>query len=181
MKKVLVVLADGFEELEAVAPIDILRRAGADVTVAGVGKTDVVSTHGLLIRCDAVLSETNSEGWDAVVLPGGMPGAKNLHESTDVSNRIIKTYNNGGYVCAICASPAVVLAPLGILNGKKAVCYPEMERGIENVNFCSDKVLNADRIITARGAGCAIEFSLEIVNALYLRDKADSIALQIIY
>ncbi len=181
MKKVLVILADGFEEMEALAPIDLLRRAGASVTIAGLGKTEITSSRKVKILCDTQLSDTCPDGWDAVVLPGGMPGASNLAASEDVNARIMNTYNAGKLVCAICASPAVVLAPLGILDGKKAVCYPGMEQGIENVRFCSDKVLRTDNIITARGAGCAQEFALEIVCALYSREKADDLAFKIVY
>lgn len=181
MKKVLVILADGFEEMEALSPIDLLRRAGASVTIAGLGKIEITSSRKVKILCDVQLSDTSVDGWDAVVLPGGMPGASNLAASEDVNRRIMAAYNAGKFVCAICASPAVVLAPLGILDGKKAVCYPGMEQGIEKVRFCSDKVLRTDNIITARGAGCAQEFALEIVCALFSRDKADDLALKIVY
>ena len=181
MTKVIVVLADGFEEMEAVSPIDLLRRAGASVTVVGLDKKEITSSRGLKVVCDTVLSEVAETGWNAVVLPGGQPGANNLHTSEKVSTIVMNTYNDGGYVCAICASPAVVLAPLGLLTGKKAVCYPGMEQGIENVKFSSGPVMNDARIITARGAGCATEFGLEIVSALFSREIADDLAFKIVY
>ncbi len=181
MKNVLVILADGFEEMEAVSPIDILRRSGACVTVAGLGKTEITSAGKVKIICDTLLEDTQLEGWDAVVLPGGMPGASNLAASEEVNRRIMTAFKAGKLVCAICASPAVVLAPLGILDGKKAVCYPGCEKGIEKVKFCSDKVMKTDNIITARGAGCAQEFGLEIVSALYSREEADKLAIKIVY
>lgn len=181
MKKVLVILADGFEEMEALSPIDLLRRAGASVTVAGLGKIEITSSRKVRILCDTLLCDTSVDDWDAVVLPGGMPGATNLAASKEVKDRIMAAYQGGKLVCAICASPAVVLAPLGILKGKKAVCYPGMEQGIDNVEFCSDKVMRSDNIITARGAGCAQEFALETVCALYSRDKADELAFKIVY
>ena len=151
------------------------------VTIAGLGKTEITSSRKVRILCDTVLEQTAEDGWDAVVLPGGMPGASNLAASSDVKKRILAAYDSKNFVCAICASPAVVLAPLGILDGKKAVCYPGMEQGIENVKFCSDKVLRTDNIITARGAGCAQEFGLEIVSALFSREKADDLAINIVY
>ena len=181
MKKVLVILADGFEEMEALSPIDLLRRAGASVTVAGLGKTEITSSRKVKVLCDKLLSETDIDNWDAVVLPGGMPGATNLAASEDVKKRILSTYSAGKFVCAICASPAVVLAPLGIIDGKKAVCYPGMEKGLDKIKFCADKVLRTDNIITARGAGCALEFGLEIVSALFTREKADDLAIAIVY
>lgn len=181
MAKVLVVLADGFEEVEALSPVDLLKRAGASVTIAGLGKKEITSSKDIHIVCDTVLEQTALENWDAIVLPGGMPGATNLHNSEEVSRRIMATYNNGGWVCAICASPAVVLAPLGILNDVKAVCYPGMETCAPGVKFLQDKVITNKKIITARGAGCALEFGLEIIQALFGPEKRAQIAQSIVY
>ncbi len=181
-KQVIVILADGFEEIEALSPIDMLRRVGAKVLIAGLGKGEITSCRGVKITADEVLSESHlAEDWDAVVLPGGMPGSVNLHNSRIVNDLVVKTYNAGKYVCAICAAPVVVLSPTGILNGKRAVCYPGMEEGIKDVIFRSEKVLNENRIITARGAGCALEFALEIVSALFDRETADDLAVKIVY
>jgi len=180
-KKVLVVLADGFEEVEALTPVDYLRRAGAHVTVAGLGSATVRGSHSIPVVCDCLLSGTPQDGWDAVVLPGGMPGASNLASSEDVKSRIMSTFGAGGLVCAICASPAVVLGPLGILEGRKAVCYPGMDEYAPKVHFLSSKVITDTNIITARGAGCAQEFAFEIVSALYGREKANDLAFRVVY
>lgn len=161
----IVVLADGFEEVEALAPIDILRRAGADVTVAGLGGNSVRGAHDVYVTCDAFLENAAKKDYDVVVLPGGMPGAKNLHESKTVNDLIMKTYNSGKLVSAICASPAVVLAPLGILEGKHVVCYPGME--VKGLDFGTEKAYTDANVITGRGPGCALEFALEIVGYLY--------------
>lgn len=176
MAKVLVILADGFEELEALSPIDVLRRAGAVVTVAGLDKKEITSSRGVCVVCDTVLNQTSADAWDAVVLPGGMPGALNLHNSNEVSQVVLNVHGNGGLVCAICASPAVVLAPLGVLNGVKACCYPGMESQAPGVEFLQDRVVKDKNIITARGAGCAVEFALAVVSALYGEKKAEQLA-----
>ena len=127
-RNVLVILADGFEEVEALSPIDVLRRSGAAVTVAALGfaagTRSVRGAHDVYVGCDALLADVCSQDFDAIVLPGGMPGAKNLHESTAVTKVIQDTFARGALVCAICASPAYVLAPAGVLKGKKATCYP---------------------------------------------------------
>lgn len=180
-KKALVILADGFEEVEALTPVDFLRRAGVSVTVAGLGTEKVEGRSGIRVYCDCNLESVETESWDAVVLPGGMPGAENLAASALVSQIIMNTYNAGKLVCAICAAPAVVLAPLGILKDRKAVCYPGMDERAPQVRFLSSKVMTDGNIITARGAGCAQEFAFEIISALISREKADDIAFRVIY
>lgn len=173
-KRVLVVLADGFEETEALAPVDILRRAGALVTIAGVGSSVIRSSHNVFINCDTLIDNTDLF-YDAIVLPGGMPGAANLAANKEVSKRILNINKNGGFVTAICASPAVVLAPLGVLNGKKAVCYPKMEHSFAEIDFGTERVCRDGNIITSRGPGCAFEFGFEIAEALFGREKSDEL------
>ncbi|MCR5760619.1 MAG: DJ-1/PfpI family protein [Sphaerochaetaceae bacterium] len=171
--KVLVVLADGFEEVEALAPIDVLRRAGASVTVASLFDRDdkvASGSHGVKVVCETVFSEAVKEEFDAVVLPGGLKGAQNLSASSEVSSYLKKMNEKKAFVCAICASPALVLYPLGLLDGKNAVCYPGMEIKGKAANFLEQRVCRDDNIITGRGAGCAMEFSLEIVKALFGKD-----------
>jgi len=170
-----VVLANGFEEIEALSPIDILRRAGLNVIVAGVcanGSSDLVvkGAHGVPVVCDCEVSSILKSGGAlpcAVILPGGMPGATNLYGSEALRELVLAVHSAGGYVCAICASPAVVLAPLGVLDGKRAVCYPGMEVRDENIGFEKDvAVVKDDNVITGAGPGCAMDFSFEIVRAL---------------
>ena len=170
-KKVLVILADGFEEVEALSPIDVLRRSGAAVTVAALeyasGTKSVRGAHDVHVVCDALLSDVSSEVFDAVVLPGGMPGAKNLHESNTVTKVILDTFARGDLVCAICASPAYVLAPAGVLKGKKATCYPGCESVAPGVAFTGERVVKDGNVITSAGPGTALEFGLMISDTLF--------------
>lgn len=190
MKKVVVVLANGFEEIEALTPIDILRRAGLDVTVAGVDSTMITGSHGVTVKCDVEISNLESSNvessnagneFSCIVLPGGMPGAKNLINSKAVQNLIL-SINKDGLVCAICASPAVVLAPLGLLDGKKAVCYPGMESCAPTVNFLKNiSAVQDGNIITGAGPGCASEFSFLIAKALVGAQAVEKLKHDMIY
>lgn len=186
MKKVVVVLANGFEEIEALTPIDILRRAGLDVTVAGVGGTLITGAHGVSVRCDVEISDVVANSDDSkfscIVLPGGMPGATNLINSEAVRKLVISINMSGGLVCAICASPAVVLAPLGILEEKNAVCYPGMESNAPSVNFVKGvSALQDGNVITGAGPGCAADFSFLIVKALVGADIANKLKEAMVY
>lgn len=173
--KALVCLAEGFEEVEAITPIDILRRAKVDVTVAGVGSTVVVGSHNVPITSDKLIEECE-ESYDIIVLPGGMPGAVNLSKDFEVVRRIINTAQTG-WVCAICAAPAVVLGNTGILEGKECVCYPGMEAAAPNVKFELEKrCVVSGNVITAQGPGVATEFSLKIVECAISKEKSDEIA-----
>src|SRR4051812_28785899 len=138
MKKVLIVLAPGFEEVEAVTPMDVFRRAGLEVTVAGVGGTVVEGAHRIRIQADIAIENYRGSP-DAIVLPGGMPGAENLAKSDAVSRLLDQAVKEGKLIAAICASPAVVLAPRGILSGRKATCYPGFENRFgSNISFTTD-------------------------------------------
>lgn len=170
-KKVLVILADGFEEVEALSPIDVLRRSGATVTLAALeyaaGTKSVRGAHDVYVGCDALLADVGSQAFDAIVLPGGMPGAKNLHESTAVTKVILDTFGRGDLICAICASPAYVLAPTGVLKGKKATCYPGCEKVAPGVEFTGERVVKDGNVITSAGPGTALEFGLKISQTLF--------------
>lgn len=178
---VIIPLAEGFEEIEAVTPVDILRRAGIRVIVAGLEGTSVAGAHGLTVQCDMTMSEAKGIPCDAVVLPGGMPGAKNLAASSDVTDVLEMTRQRGGYLTAICASPAYVLGAQGFLDGHKAVGYPGSEGKAPGIEFGTQSVLTDGKVITSRGAGTAIDFSLAIVTALMGKEKADQLAASIIY
>lgn len=180
-KSVLVVLAEGFEETEAIVPMDLLKRSGSCVTIAGLSSINVKSSHNITITADCLLSDVIDNDFDAIVLPGGMPGADNLASSKALSDKIISMNEKKKYICAICASPAVVLGKLDVLDGKRAVCYPGFEKYSPSVNFENSQVVTSKNVITARGAGCSVEFGLEIICALYDRDTADKIALSIMY
>ena len=174
-KKVLVVLANGFEDIEGVAPVDVLRRAGVEVVVAGLDKAEIKSARGLQIIADKKL-EDNEEEFDAVILPGGAQGAENLAKSAVVRKLITRMNEKGKIIAAICASPAVVLAPAGILSCKKATCYPGEEKKFQiDTEFIDDEVVVDGNIITSKGPGTAILFGLKLTEILMGKDVADSV------
>lgn len=178
MKKVLVVLAEGFEEIEAVTPIDVLRRAGFEVTIAAVGSSkSVKGSHGIRLEADLLLKDIK-ETPDAVVMHGGIPGAENLAKSKEFTELLSKMKKEGRLIAAICAAPALVLAPAGILEGKKATCYPGYEKELiaGKAIFSPERVVVDGHVITSRGPGSALEFSLEIVRSLADDKTADKLA-----
>lgn len=157
-------LATGFEDMEAIATIDILRRANIDVKTVSIYDTkDVTSAHGITIKADATFGEVDfsEAGW--LILPGGLPGASNLAEFAPLTSLLVAHNKAGGKIAAICASPAVVLAPLGILDGREAVCYPGFEEKMPNAKKGYTPVVADGNIITANGPASAIAFALAIV------------------
>lgn len=179
--KVLVFLADGFEEAEALCPVDVLRRAGIEVTLAGVAGIDVKSSHGVIVHADvAVANLDKSERWDAVFCPGGMPGAVNLSQSWDVNEIIVKCAQDG-IVAAICASPAVVLAPLGLLDGREATCFPGCESYAPTIVFSRQGVVQDGNILTAKSAGWAFDLGLKLVEMLKGKAESEKIKAAIYY
>ncbi len=172
-KKILVLLADGFEEIEAVTCVDVLRRASLEVATASISKRRMVcGSHGIKIQADIKLSDFSGLP-HALVLPGGMPGAKNLSKSLSVINLIKRCHKNRKIVAAICASPAVVLVPAGVLTGKKVTCYPEFGKGFDaKTTYIDKKVVMDDNIITSQGPGTTFYFALKIVEALKGRKTA---------
>jgi 4-methyl-5(b-hydroxyethyl)-thiazole monophosphate biosynthesis len=175
-KRAVVLLAEGFEEVEAVTPIDYLRRAGAEVTVAGVGGTTIKSSRGLRILADKSVAELGSEPWDAVVIPGGMPGAANIAADASCAGLIKKQAASQRLVAAVCAAPAVVLAPLGILSGRRFTCYPGMEKDVGGARWSDERVVVDGNVVTSRGAGTAGEWALEIIARLFGEESSRKIA-----
>lgn len=165
MKRTVILLADGFEEVEAVTPIDYMRRSGIDVTVAGVNGKNVTGSRGIKIVCDELFDPGKSD-FDGVVLPGGAAGAKNLAANGTVSDYLKIMAEKGKLIAAICASPAVVLVPLGLLEGKRATCYPGLENKSCGVFFIDRPTVTDGNIITSRGAGTAGSFALAIIAYL---------------
>ena len=164
--KVAVLLAPGFEEVEAMTPIDFLRRAGIQVVVTGVGGGLIEGSHGVKVQVD-VTSDELTDDFDGVVVPGGMPGSANLAASEDVSAFIRKLNRKGKLIASICAAPAVVLAPLGILEGKKATCYPASADELKKfADFREERVVKDGNVITSRGPGTAAEFSIKVISYL---------------
>ena len=184
-KKVLVLLAPGFEEVEAVTPVDYLRRAGIAVTTAAIGESPLVTgARDIPVKADTVFKElikTESAAcWDAVIIPGGMGGASNCAASKETGALLGEMLQAGKWVCAICAAPAVVLAPLGILSGRKFTCYPGMEDQVNGGEFSEDQVVidrgKSGGIITSRGAGTAGAFAAAIIGELLGQAEADKVA-----
>ena len=187
-KKVLVLLAEGFEEVEAVTPIDYLRRAGVEVVVAAIKKgLAVKGSHGIQVAADASLDDLSGEGkldpsfWDGVVVPGGLSGADNLAASKPVGDFLKGMAEAGKLVAAICASPARVLAPLGLLAGKKFTCYPGEEKNISPSHLTGagrkeDRVVIDGNLVTSRGAGTAGEFAAAIIRELIGPEEAKKLA-----
>lgn len=174
-KTALVILAEGFEEVEAIAPVDFLRRAGVRVLLAGLTERQVKGSRKIGVEADILLRDL--EGMpDAVILPGGIPGATHLAQSGEVAALVKKMNAEGKIVAAICAAPAVVLAPLGILDGKKATCYPGCESDFSNTTTHSqERVVVDGNIITSQGPGTALEFSFAIALKLVGREMAETV------
>lgn len=174
-KTAVVILAEGFEELEAVAPVDVLRRAGVHVTIAGVAGLQVKGSRGIGVQADVLLKDVHDLP-DAVILPGGLPGATNLARSEEVKTLVKKMNIAGKLVAAICAAPAAVLAPLGILDGKKATCYPGCESDLSSkITHSQENVVVDGNVITSRGPGTALEFALAIAVRLAGQEMADTV------
>lgn len=159
-------LADGFEEVEALCPLDILRRAGLEVTTVGVGGKDVIQgSHGITVHADIPDVMYRDSAPDMIILPGGMPGSTNLDASKTVDAALRAGAKNGAFLCAICAAP-MVLGKRGYLSGKSAICYPGFEEYLEGATLSESSVVRDGKCITAKGMGVALEFGLELVKAL---------------
>lgn len=157
-------LATGFEELEAITVVDVLRRAGMNVkTVSITGSLTVVGAHGIPLVADQLYEETDFITPEWLILPGGMPGAVNLSEFAPL-NTLLVNQAEAGKIAAICASPAVVLAPLGILDSKEATCYPGFEEKMTNATVRDTPVVATPRLITANGPSAAMRFALAIIQ-----------------
>ena len=168
-------LAEGFEEVEALAPLDLIRRAGLEIKTVGVGSKTVVGSHGIPVVADMTADELSDDAPDMVILPGGMPGTKNLDASETVHKAIADAVRNDAYVCAICAAP-MILGKLGLVRGRAAVCYPGFEKYLDGATVSDKKVVRDGKIITAKGMGAAVEFGLAIVEALRDAKTADDLA-----
>ncbi len=170
-----VFLADGTEEVEAIATIDMLRRAELDVMTLGIGSQMIMGSHNIGIVCDAdVKNIMPDETLQAVVIPGGMPGTLNIEKSAQAQAFIDYANENGKLICAICAAPSV-LGHKGLLDGKKATCFPGFEKELGNAIYTDEGVVRDSNIITAKGAGVAIEFGLKIVEEFAGKDEAEKI------
>lgn len=162
---VYVFLADGFEEIEAVTPIDILRRAGLSVKTVAVGANPVTGAHGMRVFADIDVAEARLDNAEAVLLPGGMPGTTNLENSEAVCSFVRAAAEKGIYIGAICAAPSI-LGHMGLLAGKRATCFPGFEDALSGAEVTGEAVVTDGHFVTARGAGCAAEFGFTLTTLL---------------
>jgi 4-methyl-5(b-hydroxyethyl)-thiazole monophosphate biosynthesis len=165
MKRICIPLADGFEEIEALTIVDVLRRAGFTAVTASLAGSDVTGAHDVVVKADSTVDEALNQEWDLVVLPGGMPGATTLRDDDRVGALLQKTKEAGGYVGAICAAP-IALSRFGLLKGKKATSYPGFGEQLEGAAYQEDRVVRDGEVLTSRGPGTAMEFALAIVEEL---------------
>ena len=166
MKTILFLMADGFEETEFVTPFDYLQRAGFNVVLASIsGNTSVIGAHGLKIEVDILLENAELSQYDAVLLPGGNPGFKNLLTSEPVEKTVLDFFESDRYIFAICAAP-LVLSKAGILANLKATCFPGCESDMLCREFSEERVVLDGKVLTSRGAGTAEEFALECIALL---------------
>ena len=168
-----VLMVDGFEEIEAIEPIDIMRRAGLNVVTVGVKGSSVKGAHNITIKTDIIIDDVNEEDMELLMLPGG-PGHEELYNDEKVHKLIDYANKKDLYIAAICASPSI-LGKKGMLKGKRATCFPGFEQYLEGAKVLSDKVIVDGKIITAKGAGAAAEFGFEIVNILKNKQIADDL------
>eukprot|EP00898_Chlorokybus_atmophyticus_P007050 jgi/Chlat1/7346/Chrsp59S06954 len=176
-RRVLVPIADGTEEMEAVIIIDVLRRAGARVTVASVhDSVNIKASRGVKIAADCRVHDCTEVVFDAIILPGGMPGATHLSESQDLASLLRKQVDAERVYGAICASPAVVLEPQGLLHGRKATCHPAFVGRLADATAAAARVIADGPVLTSRGPGTALEYALAVVERLYGADKAKAVA-----
>ena len=165
-------LANGFEETEAIAPIDLLRRAGKKVVTVGIGDNVIVGSHGIPVVADTIAQEAPlNDELEMIILPGGMPGTLNLEKSEYVQAAIDFCVRNNKFIGAICAAPSI-LGHKGLLKGKTAVCYTGFEEQLEGASIGNGPVARDGNIITARGAGVAVQFGLELVAAAVSNDES---------
>jgi len=178
MAKVYVFLANGFEDVEALIPVDVLRRGGVEVvTVSTDADSQVIeSAHGVGIVADAMFDDCDFADADLLLMPGGMPGASNLYEHAGVCKAVTAQAEAGKKVAAICAAPAVVLAQLGILDGKRATCYPGFEQLLTKAEYTAQLVTVDGNITTGEGPAAAFPFAYELLSQLVDSQTADQIA-----
>ena len=181
MKKTVILFAGGYEEVEALTVVDLLRRAQIVCDIVSVdGAQEVTGSHGITVHADRGFSETDFGEYDGVILPGGMPGTKNLAADERVLDLLRSFHGHGKLTAAICAAPTV-LAKAGLLEGKAAVCYPGMEGELTGAEVVFDPVVADGTIITSRGVGTAIPFALALVRYFEGAERADALAASIVY
>jgi 4-methyl-5(b-hydroxyethyl)-thiazole monophosphate biosynthesis len=181
MKKAYLFLATGFEEVEALTVLDILRRGKVDCkTVSIMGDYDVTSSHNVTVRADLLFDEKNLEDGDMIILPGGIPGTPNLKAHKGLEQLILKYKDDGKYLAAVCAAPTIY-GEMGLLKGKNATCYPGMEEGLVDANKQTDRVVQDGQFVTSRGMGTCVDFGLKLLALLESEALSEEIAKKIVY
>ena len=180
-KKVYIFLADGFEDIEGLAVVDLMRRAGIGiVTVSIKEEKEIVTSHGIQMRTDIAFPEADFSDADLLILPGGKLGTANLKACEPLAKLLVDFAGQGGKIAAICAAPTV-LSDLGLLEGRKATSYPTCEPAVKAAQYLTDKVVVDGNITTSRGMGTAIDFGLNLIDQLLGEEKALEIARSIVY
>lgn len=181
MKKAYLFLATGFEEVEALTVVDILRRGNVDCkTVSITGDYDVTSSHAVTIRADLVFDEQDLSDADMLIMPGGVPGTPNLKAHKGLEKLILQYKEKRKYLAAVCAAPGIY-GEMGLLEGKNATCYPGMEEALRGANYLTNRVVCDGQFITSRGMGTCIDFGLTLLEKLTDKDTADEVAHKIVY
>lgn len=181
MSKAVVMLADGFEEVEGLTVVDILRRGGIETITASVmGRTEITSSHDIRLKADVLMEEIRFEEVDMIVLPGGLKGKENLENCAPLMEKVDEFHAKGKYLAAICAAPTI-LGHRGILQGRKAVCYGGMEDELTGAEVSFDKVAVDGHIATSRGMGTSVAFGLRLLALLKDEKCADEMAAKIMY
>lgn len=181
MKKIIVPLADGFEEVEAITVIDVLRRAGVEVqTVSVTGLMHVTGSHQITVKADSLFQSSGYPDAAMIVLPGGMPGAANLNRHEGLKELLADFNRQGKYLAAICAAP-MVLGSLNLLQNKRATCYPGFEKHLVGAHLSEEGVVHDQHIITGKGAGYALAFSLKLAEILSGYDASQSVGIKMLY
>ena len=176
---VYMLLGTGFEETEAIAPLDLLRRAGVSVATVGLNGKTIFGGHGIGVNADMEIGEMDLTNLDMIILPGGLGGVASIRACTGAMEAIRFAWENDKFVAAICAGPTV-LADLGITDGKNATCYPGCESQMGNANMVCEAAVRDGKLITGTSAGCAIPFGLALIEALKGQAETDRIAAQIV-
>lgn len=169
-----VFLANGFEEVEALTPVDVLRRGGVDVKTVGIGGKTVTGSHHIPVTADLSEDEVDFAALSGVVLPGGMPGTRNLDASETVKKALAAANEKGALIAAICAAPSV-LGHNGLLKGKRATCFPGFESELTGATLCDDLAVTDGNVVTGKGAGAALPFALALLAYLKGADVADTV------
>lgn len=181
MQKTAIFLADGFEEIEALAVVDLLRRAKIDVAMVSIMESkSVYGSHGIAVEADTVIEGFDFDGVDMLILPGGMPGTTNLDACEPLKDKIKEFNDAGKMLAAICAAPTVY-GKMGLLSGKRATCYPGRETDLLGATAVTDKVVKDGNFITSRGAGTAIDFALAIIEHFQGVNASKDMAEKIVY